>query len=239
MAEPKKRFLDPYTQMSTKDLIGKIEGYYADTEDAIKARGEDATSLETGVERLGEVESKYLLEKRGEHKKFKGKPKSKSLDSKDAKNEASELIYTIALEGIKNELGDKGAEVYKNNHQAIKSFLRGKNIDFYALRKDMMDNKRRFTSLKSYQQFKQAMAAGGIERLVEMNAVETELQNDTSHHEAYHTHVGGKVKGSGYELSKATPIEEVLGIHKAHLGKQLTNEYAMDNSYLKPVKKGK
>jgi hypothetical protein len=239
MAEqPKKRFVDPYTTMSTKDLIGKIEGYYADTEDAINKRAEDQTSLESGVEKMGDVESKYLLGVRGEHGKFKGKPKSKMLDSKNAKVEATELIYNIALEGIRGEFGEDAAKFYQKNPNSIKHFLASKGIDFYGLRKDMVENRRSFTTRDSYRKFKQQMAAGGIERIVEQDAVERELKNDTSHHENYFNHVSGRLKNSGYELGKAAPIDAVIDHHKAHLGNQFTTEYALNNdAYLKKAAK--
>lgn len=212
----RKKLLDPYTQMSTSDLLKYIEERHSDTPEAQDLREDTETKMENAVGVIEDIEKDYLKEVRGEHARYKGKPKSYSLSEKEAKEEATELIYRMVLESIRQHLGEDAVEVYKKKPHMITTFLNSKGIDFYKLRKDIVDNRRNFRKLKSYQEFKKRLPT--IEELVEEEAVEKELVTDQNHYDPMLEKIN-KIIGekTGLQIKYGTDAEHVIHHYKTYL----------------------
>jgi len=229
-------FVDKYTLMSTEELVSLIKKWHGDTKEALERRDAISTELENAENAIEEIESTYLLEKRGEHQKYRKKPKSYMLDKENAKKEATELIYKIALEGVRQELGDDAVALYKKNPHRLIGFLASKGINFYALRNDLVLHRRNFRNLDSYKKFKRAMIS--VDALVEEQHVENELASDHKHYDKLLELTNKEIAASNVELRKGVEARYILEHLKQHLrsGKFNTEYLETYNGHFKKKK---
>jgi hypothetical protein len=242
MAKERKPLLDPYTQMTTKDLVKILEGYHGDSEEARKKREATRDDLLNSVESLNDIEKDYLVTVRGEHKRYKGKPKSRTLSKEKAHEEATEILYGLALEGIKQQYGAQLAEMYKGDLKKYQSSIEGyitlKGIQFDELRKAMVKNRRHFTEVEDYKKIKALIAQDTIEDIVEVESVERALQTKQSHREPYIKLLNETFQKKGYKLKATTPIGQAIQFHKKHLEGPFNQEYIGQNDeYLEKATK--
>lgn len=223
-----EKILDPYTKMSSTDLIGKIKEWHSDTPEAEDRKKEKETKFENAISTIDDIERDYLKDVRGEHARYKGKPKSYMLGKENTKEEASELIYRMTLESIRQELGEKAFKLYKKNPEWIPGFLRGKGIDFYKLRTEMVDNRRNFREGETYKEFKKRLPT--IEELIEEKAVEMELLSDPNHYDPLLDQTNEKIQETDLQIKKGVEAQHVLNHLKKFLKEgKYTEAYKRDN----------
>ena len=243
MADEKKdphKNVDSHTKLTVEQIIEKYETWHADTPEAAARRERIEGDMQAAEKHMDNVEYKYFLDARGEHAKHKGRPKSTILSKKDAKKEATELLYRLALESIKHEMGDDVAKFYAKNSHKLKEFITGKlggRQDFYSLREELIENRRDLSKAKTYQALKRILAQSTIDELVEERNVESELLSDKTYHEPFMKYVSGKFAKGGYELSPAADIRTTVGLYKNYLqlGK-FTEDYLKESDDVKKKK---
>ncbi|RJQ16977.1 hypothetical protein C4573_02855 [Candidatus Woesearchaeota archaeon] len=241
------KLVDKHTKLRTDDIVAKFKEWYSDSDKALERLDRIQHEASANLDTFGDIEKTYFVEARGAHAKRKGVPKSFSLDKAKAKEEATELLYRVALEGIKQELGEDAVKVYKKNPHQLKQYISlkaaqtGEELDFYKLRNDLIQNRRNVRKSEAFQKFKEALAQSTIDDVIEEQHVTAELESDIGHHESFLKHVGGELEKAGYELSKATNVRAATSIYRqyASLGGKFTRDYLSKSQYVKEKKQKK
>ncbi len=233
-----KPFVDKYSIMKSDDLLGILKSHHEDSDDGRKKRDSIEADRVAGLRAVEDVQNKYLLDKRGEHKKHKGKPKSHKLKGKE---EATELLYKVALEGVRQEHGDAGVKLYKSDPHKLIAYIDGKmagtGVDFYSLRDAIVRRDGKFHDMKEFDVLKQKMVH--IDDLVELEHARKTLSIDRDHFEAVQKAVNGYAKKQGVELRKTTKQHEAVAHYIAGLGGELTGDYVAEHkSHFKKKPKG-
>ncbi|MEA3514885.1 MAG: hypothetical protein U9R34_05380 [Nanoarchaeota archaeon] len=233
MAKEKKRLVDIYSQMSSQDLMGKIDEWYKDEDTIIerqKKREDQIINLKKNTEA---VANKYLLSKRGEDKKIKGQPKIRALDERisEAKLEAIELINTIALDSIKYEKGANVAKYYEDNPHHIREYLSSKRIDFEKLRMDLIRNRYDIEQSKAYKQYLEHIRPT-LEEEIEENYIQQELAQGSEHYTTIKKDLNKKLESLNKKLGPGVNQQELFQhlmsykLEGGRLSKQYMRKYS-------------
>ncbi len=219
-----QKLVDDYSTLSSADLLKILEGHLGDTPEAIERRGDAEAAKIAGAEMLDDIERTYLVDKRGEHETHAGKPKSYTIKGKD---EVVELIYKVALEGVRQELGDNAVEVYKENPEKLIDYLRGKNIDYFDLKRKMTNHKGTLRNLEDWQRAKEQLIH--VDDIAEREHVQQVLASDPDHYEAVVDKANQYLGEKGAQLRKGVSAGRALGHVAAGLARRVNNEYLKTN----------
>jgi len=226
--KPEEPEVDQFSKMSTKDLVGKINDWYANTKEAAEKREKAQNDLIISKKVYKSVINNYFVNKRGKVGDDDSIAKSYALDDKDPHIEATELLYKIGLKNIEAELGEEVAVAYKKNPEKIVNHFRGKGIDFEKLHKDLIDHADNVEKSEMLDQVLEMLSQESVTDIYHINHVQEQLMVNSKHHkelrDTANTEFGEK---HGKIIKPSTSIDKVLSHYIRHKQGNVNEEYLL------------
>lgn len=218
--------VDKFSLMSTKDLVGKLNEWYANTADAATKRAKAQTDLDAVRRGYNTLINNYFSKKRGKVSDDDPTAKSFSLDDKDPHIEATELLYKIGLRNIEAELGKDAAAAYKKSPEKIINHLRGKGIEYEKLHRDLVDHSDNVNGSEMLHQVLDMLSQDSVSDLYHINQVQEQLVVNSKHHEQVRKTANDKFgEKHGRIIKPSTSIDKVLSHYIRHTKGEVNQEY--------------
>lgn len=224
--------------LSTDELLELIKRINEDTPENIIRREEMALEVKVGQDKVTDQEKKYFMEKRGEHGKYKGKPKSYTLKKGQEKEQATELIREHAFAAIEREFGKDAVKHYKDNPEKIITYLAGKGVDFYNVQRHLADNPRNIDKLSegSYFEMKSVLSEVDNEETTLEFLLENEINKQTDHHEKTKKWAKKHALSDNMNIKDSATIGQYMNVAKRVIGNLINEKYKKDTGYIDIVK---
>jgi hypothetical protein len=245
-----KPFVDPFSLMKTEDLIKHYDKHYAQTKEDADRRAGYEHEKKNYLDIFSDIQTSYLLAKRGASDKSPNKPKRHAF-TKDTRNlESAELLNKLVLSLIEHYTKDDKGNVnkaildyYKKNPEQLRNYAMGMGLDYDKTKQDLIAHYRNINSSEAFEKFKDAMAGSLIKDLEKLDRVGNELKYNISHHNKLKSHVKSALEKQGLTLEETVGAPEALGHYENLLsqGGTLSADYTLKHEaslkkYEKPKK---